>query len=343
MIRSAVLHILTVAVATAAFASSPGSGGDEREALADRARDSLRTLGDLGPTSDEVDRASERFRAAAERWPGEHEWVMGQGFVAFHRNDIDRCYDLLREAAEMAPSSAEAQYRYGNACFVKLTTAGIFSKGSLASRGRKAYERALEADPDHADARFALARFYAEAPGLFGGSRSKARDLADRLAADASGRSKAHRIRAIIASKQGEWRAFDEEMEAAYRQAADARDAAAILVERAKLLLDRKDAPNEAIAIADRVGVSTAYHFGRAQRIAALALMDRDELAAAEDRLRRATEVFPDDPDIWLLLGEVRAGLGRTAGAIAAYETIIRRFPMDTRAEEARGRTDRLR
>ena len=46
--------------------------------------------------------------------------------------------------------------------------------------------------------------------------------------------------------------------------------------------------------------------------------------AAAEDKLRRAVELLPDDSDAWFSLGVLLSGQGRADDALAAYQSALR-------------------
>ena len=71
---------------------------------------------------------------------------------------------------------------------VRIRTAGVFGKMSAGNDYRRACEADLERDPDDGRALLCLARYYANAPAIAGGSDKKARIYRDRLkAADSHG------------------------------------------------------------------------------------------------------------------------------------------------------------
>jgi tetratricopeptide (TPR) repeat protein len=79
--------------------------------------------------------------------------------------------------------NADFQAAVADAVLAKLSLApgGMFEKMSLARRFRKEAELALQLDPKNVMANSDLMQFYLGAPGLVGGSTSKATDLADRM------------------------------------------------------------------------------------------------------------------------------------------------------------------
>ncbi len=57
--------------------------------------------------------------------------------------------------------------------------------------------------------------------------------------------------------------------------------------------------------------------------VAAVDLEERREDQSAEDGLRQASAVFPEDPDVWFLLGRYAERSGDSRGAFAAYDRAI--------------------
>jgi tetratricopeptide (TPR) repeat protein len=71
--------------------------------------------------------------------------------------------------------------------------------------------------------------------------------------------------------------------------------------------------------------------------VAATDLAERREDASAEDGLRQAAAVFPEDSDVWLLLGTFAERSGDTGRAQAEYGRAIRADPADYRPILNRG------
>jgi tetratricopeptide (TPR) repeat protein len=63
----------------------------------------------------------------------------------------------------------------------KADHSSIFSAPGLARQARSAFERSVQLDPSNWEARADLGEFYAEAPGIVGGGKDKARAQADAL------------------------------------------------------------------------------------------------------------------------------------------------------------------
>src|SRR4051812_20274064 len=91
--------------------------------------------------------------------------LIAQGKAAMTRNDEDAAATLFEKAVAQNPKSAEAHYLLGSAYGSQAQKAGIFGQASLAGKTRDEFEKAVELDPNHLDARFGLLQFYAFAPG----------------------------------------------------------------------------------------------------------------------------------------------------------------------------------
>jgi tetratricopeptide (TPR) repeat protein len=110
--------------------------------------------------------------AVAAEKPGEAAYVKGKAALA--RNDADAAIDAFREAAKANALSADYHFQLGVAWSMKAEQGNVLVKAHAASRMREEWERAVELDPNHYDARESLYQFYTQAPLLIGGSAEKA-------------------------------------------------------------------------------------------------------------------------------------------------------------------------
>jgi tetratricopeptide (TPR) repeat protein len=104
------------------------------------------------------------------------------GRIAMHETRFQDAIAHLQRAAELEPSVAEHQILLGRAYGQMAVRSGLTKKFGLAKRARAALERAVELDPTSVEARSGLIQFHLLAPGLVGGSSSKARAHAAELA-----------------------------------------------------------------------------------------------------------------------------------------------------------------
>jgi tetratricopeptide (TPR) repeat protein len=98
----------------------------------------------------------------------------------------------------------------------KADHSSFLSAAGMAKKVRTEFERAVELDPDNAEARTDLAEFYLEAPGIVGGGKDKARAQSDEIARLNPGM--ACWVRARIAEKNKDLAGAERE----YRAAIDA-------------------------------------------------------------------------------------------------------------------------
>lgn len=96
------------------------------------------------------------------------------GDVLLAREDGKGAVQAFARAAQLAPDDSEIHRGLGDAYASAVDTAGLLAKFGMAKKCLAAYERATELDPVNHAARFNLIGFYAGAPGLYGGSRTKA-------------------------------------------------------------------------------------------------------------------------------------------------------------------------
>jgi tetratricopeptide (TPR) repeat protein len=99
------------------------------------------------------------------------------GLVLLHREfkdrDVDESVDHLERAVELSPNNADYQFRYGAALGEKAQNAGMIKQAFLAPKVKNAFKRAVELNPQHAQARLALAQFYLIAPSIVGGDEEE--------------------------------------------------------------------------------------------------------------------------------------------------------------------------
>jgi len=107
--------------------------------------------------------------------------LLEQGRAALQRNDADAAADLLEKAVAQSPSNAETHYLLGTAYGRQAQNAGIFSKAGLAKKTQAEFERAVQLDSNHLQARLALVEYDMLAPALIGGGEEKAIEQANEI------------------------------------------------------------------------------------------------------------------------------------------------------------------
>lgn len=92
---------------------------------------------------------------------------------------VDEAVKLAERCVEANPKAALCHNSLGGALGTKAISAGIMSAMGYATKIRDAFKTAIELDPKFTDARFNLMQYYLQAPGIVGGGKGKARDLAE--------------------------------------------------------------------------------------------------------------------------------------------------------------------
>jgi tetratricopeptide (TPR) repeat protein len=112
-------------------------------------------------------------------------YEMSKVSAAFQRWDeaIQQAEKAVALDQKSVRRNAEFQAALADAIVSKLgsSQAGMFAKMSLSRRFRKEAELALQLDPNNLDANSDLLEFYLEAPGIAGGDKQKAAEIADRM------------------------------------------------------------------------------------------------------------------------------------------------------------------
>jgi tetratricopeptide (TPR) repeat protein len=126
--------------------------------------------------------AQRELEAAVRDHPNDARTHQYLGRIALHETRFRDAITHLERAAELEPSLAEHRLWLGRAYGQLAVRSSFTRKFGLAKRARGALERAVELDPSSIDARASLLQFYLLAPGLVGGSTSKARAQAAEIA-----------------------------------------------------------------------------------------------------------------------------------------------------------------
>jgi len=101
----------------------------------------------------------------------------------FMMDEWDPALEACQRAVSLAPQNSMYQLWLGRVYGEKADHSSIFSAPGLAKQARSAFERAVQLDPGNWEARADLGEFYAEAPGIVGGGKDKARAQGDALMA----------------------------------------------------------------------------------------------------------------------------------------------------------------
>jgi len=123
---------------------------------------------------------------------------------------LDAVLKPVQACADRQPAQAVCFYALGTVQGVQAMSGGMMAGMRLAGKVKDNLSRAVEMDPMLFEARQALSQFYLVAPGVAGGSISKAKELA--AAAQAKQPEHAKLLRAQIALHDKQWPEAEREL-----------------------------------------------------------------------------------------------------------------------------------
>jgi tetratricopeptide (TPR) repeat protein len=127
------------------------------------------------------DDARAALTPAATAQPPNGTAVLHMGRIAMVKNDPKEAQRWFESAVALDANSSTAHMWLGRAYGSQAQKASKFSMLGLAKKIKKEFERAVELDPHNLDARDDLITFYLQAPGIAGGSVSKAKEEAAKI------------------------------------------------------------------------------------------------------------------------------------------------------------------
>ena len=237
------------------------------------------------------------YRAALEALDAGHSsapdvWHWA-GRAHFQLGEYQKAQDLFEKAARVDAAGSGGHYHWlGKTLGRRAESANFLTAPKLAVECRKAFEKAVEAEPANVEAWSDLLEYYLSAPGLLGGGLDKATAAAQRIGAlDAVEKEFAL---AKLAEKQKEWAGAERH----WRQAAElAPGNAGRWLDLARFLArrGRYAESDQALERAARAEPKAPkVWFARAETN----IESKRDLAGARELLHRylATQLTPDDP-----------------------------------------------
>ncbi|WP_313111761.1 tetratricopeptide repeat protein [Aequorivita sediminis] len=105
------------------------------------------------------------------------------GDIAGYNKDWDTALSYYKDLVSDHESNASYHFKYGGALGMKAMTVSRLRAVTYISEIKHHLERAIELNPQHIEARWALVELYIQLPVFFGGSEKKAIDYAKELEA----------------------------------------------------------------------------------------------------------------------------------------------------------------
>ena len=98
-------------------------------------------------------------------------------------NRLDEAAKIAEQCIAANPKNSECQEAFGNVLGTKAMRGGLMSAMGYIGKIRDAFQKAVALDPKNFGARSSLMEFYLQAPSMFGGGTSKAKELITETAA----------------------------------------------------------------------------------------------------------------------------------------------------------------
>lgn len=143
-------------------------------------------------------RALEEPRLSANSNDAEAAYYLGKAKAEF--GDLQGAMALAEKAVSLNSNNARYHLFVAEVAIEMGQKAGILKGLGMAHRFRQEAEKAVSLDPQYIDAHEALMEFYQDAPGIAGGDKKKAREVAEQIAKIDSARG--WLAQATLASKE---------------------------------------------------------------------------------------------------------------------------------------------
>lgn len=96
------------------------------------------------------------------------------GDIAGHNKSWDKAIVYYQKLKQLKPAEANYYFKYGNVLGMKAKESNKLKALGMIPEIKESFEKAIELNPKHIEARWALVIIYIQLPGFVGGSESKA-------------------------------------------------------------------------------------------------------------------------------------------------------------------------
>ncbi|QSW87384.1 tetratricopeptide repeat protein [Flavobacterium endoglycinae] len=104
------------------------------------------------------------------------------GEIAGHQKSWVKGAAYFKKLKELRPNNADYFFKYGGCLAMRATEINRIKAFTMVGDMKEAFEKAIELNPKHVQARWALIEIYLQLPGILGGSESKAIAYSNELA-----------------------------------------------------------------------------------------------------------------------------------------------------------------
>lgn len=122
------------------------------------------------------------FEGILKNNPSDLKTLEYLGEIAAHQKSWVKGAEYFKKLKELKPTVADYFFKYGGCLAMRAVEVNKIKAFSMVSDMKEAFEKAIELNPKHVQARWALIEIYLQLPGILGGSESKAISYSNELA-----------------------------------------------------------------------------------------------------------------------------------------------------------------
>jgi tetratricopeptide (TPR) repeat protein len=247
-------------------------------------------------------------------------------------NNLNQIEDYAKKAIELNPKESKYYVIRGHGVGLKALRGGTVKKFTRAKSAKKAYETAVELDPNNIDARTSLIEYHMQAPGIAGGNKDEARRQATAVAKIDSAEGFLAQKTVYLYEKNY------ESLETEIQKVLDARPSDKVGYVEYSWLCYRRDDFNcvvtyvEKIITIDPEDVDVYWQLHRVY-------IKQEKYGEAEAALKKAIATKPEEAYLYRWLGDFYQTGKRWDDAIALYQQSLEVDPTYTRSLYKLGET----
>jgi tetratricopeptide (TPR) repeat protein len=120
------------------------------------------------------EQAQRVFESFLKENPNHFKTIEYLGDIAGQQKSWDKAILYYKKLKQLKPSEANYYFKYGGALGMKAKESNKFKALGMIGEVKGSFEKAIELNPKHIEARWALVIIYIQLPGIVGGSETKA-------------------------------------------------------------------------------------------------------------------------------------------------------------------------
>jgi tetratricopeptide (TPR) repeat protein len=120
------------------------------------------------------DLATTIFESFLKENPSHLKTIEYLGDIAGHNKSWDKAIVYYKKLKELKPTEANYYYKYAGVLGMKAKESNKFKALGMIGEVKESFEKTIELNPKHIEARWALIMVYIQLPGIVGGSETKA-------------------------------------------------------------------------------------------------------------------------------------------------------------------------